>query len=105
MSLFEEVRRRNVHRAALAYVAGSWLVVQVAETLLPAFAFGPEALRALLVVLAIGFVPALILGWKFEWTPSGFVRDERLAPAQRGQSSKTFCVVGRMGKVYTNEIS
>ena len=89
MSLFEEVRRRNVHRVALTYIAGSWLIVQVAETLLPAFDFEPEALRVILVVFAIGFVPALILSWKFEWTPSGLIRDDNVAPAERGRSTKT----------------
>jgi TolB-like protein/thioredoxin-like negative regulator of GroEL len=89
MSLLEEVRRRNVHRVALAYVAGAWLIVQVAETMLPVFGFEPEAMRVVVVALAIGFVPALILSWKFEWTPAGFVRDASVPTAQRGHSSKT----------------
>ena len=89
MSLYQELKRRNVHRVVLAYIAGGWLIVQVAETLLPAFGFEPEALQVILIALAIGFFPALILSWKFEWTPSGLVRDDNVAPAQRGQSSKT----------------
>ncbi|MEJ2129769.1 MAG: tetratricopeptide repeat protein [Woeseiaceae bacterium] len=89
MSLIEQIRRRNVHRVALAYVAGGWLIVQVAETLLPAFGLEPEVLRVILIALAIGFVPALVLSWKFEWTPSGFVRDAQVPAADRGLSSKT----------------
>jgi TolB-like protein len=89
MSLFEEVRRRNVHRVALAYVAGAWLIVQVSETLMPAFDFEPEVLRVIVIALAIGFIPALVLSWKFEWTPAGFVRDASVPTAQRGHSSKT----------------
>jgi TolB-like protein len=89
MSLLEEVRRRNVHRVAIAYAAGAWLIVQVAETMLPVFGFETEAMRVVVIALAIGFVPALILSWKFEWTPAGFVRDASVPTAQRGHSSKT----------------
>jgi TolB-like protein len=89
MSLFDEVRRRNVHRVALAYVAGAWLVIQVAETLSPVFGFEQQALRPVVFLLVIGLVPALILSWKFEWTPSGLVADADVAPLQRGRSSKT----------------
>ena len=39
MNILDEVRRRNVHRVAIAYIAGAWLLIQVAETLLPLFGF------------------------------------------------------------------
>lgn len=31
MSFFDEIRRRNVHRVAIAYLAGAWLLIQVVE--------------------------------------------------------------------------
>ena len=37
MSLFAELKRRNVIRMAGLYLIGSWIVVQVASTLLPIF--------------------------------------------------------------------
>jgi hypothetical protein len=37
MSLFNELARRNVIRVAIAYLAGSWLTIQVLETLFPIF--------------------------------------------------------------------
>lgn len=36
-SLLAELKRRNVIRMAGLYLVGTWLVVQVAETILPAF--------------------------------------------------------------------
>ena len=39
MSLFAELKRRNVHRAAAAYVAVSWLLIQMVEMLFPVFRF------------------------------------------------------------------
>ena len=71
MLFFEELVRRNVIRLGLAYVAGSWLIVQAAETLFPAFGIDPEAIRTVIIVLAIGLVPALIFAWVFELTPEG----------------------------------
>jgi hypothetical protein len=37
MSLFAELRRRNVIRMAGLYLVGAWLLVQVAGTVLPWF--------------------------------------------------------------------
>jgi len=37
MSLFAELKRRNVFRMAGLYLVGAWLVVQVAGTVLPMF--------------------------------------------------------------------
>ena len=91
MSLFVELKRRNVLRVATAYAAVSWLIVQVAETLFPVFGLGDTAIRAVVVVLVAGFVPALILAWAFEWTPEGFRRDEdvdRASPFSRRMAKR-----------------
>ena len=64
------------------YLVGAWLVVQVAGTVLPMFG-APEWLpRTIVVLLAIGFVPAVIFSWVFELTPQGLKRDEDVAPEQ-----------------------
>jgi TolB-like protein len=64
------------------YVVGAWLVVQVAETVLPAFDVPGWVLRAIIVLLAIGFLPALAFSWLFELTPDGVKRDVDVAPEQ-----------------------
>jgi TolB-like protein len=84
MSLLTELNRRGVIRVAGVYLAGAWLLLQVAETVLPAYGFGDSAIRLVVTLLAIGFVPALVLAWVFEITPSGVTVDrdlERDAPA------------------------
>jgi adenylate cyclase len=78
MSLFSELKRRNVFRAALAYAAVAWLLIQVAETTFPAFGLDDGTLRVLIVGLAVGFVPAVVLAWIFELTPEGWKRDKDL---------------------------
>ena len=81
MSLFAELKRRNVLRAAAAYVAGSWLILQVVETLAPAFGFGDAAVRTVAIVLAVGLLPVLVVAWAFEWTPEGFKREREVEHA------------------------
>jgi adenylate cyclase len=78
VKIFEELKRRNVHRVAIGYVAAAWLLIQIVETLFPVFGLSDTALRAAVIVLAIGFVPAVILSWIFEWTPDGFRRDSEV---------------------------
>ena len=80
MNLIAELKRRNVIRAAGLYLVGAWLLVQVASTVLPAFDVPAWTLRALIIVLAIGFVPAMVIAWVFELTPQGIKRDEDVAP-------------------------
>ena len=82
MSLLAELRRRNVIRMAGLYLVGAWLLTQVATTVLPLFEVPGWALRTLVVVLALGFVPALIFAWVFELTPQGLKRDEEVKPGE-----------------------
>src|SRR5947208_6150261 len=77
---FSELKRRNVIRMAGLYLVGAWLVVQVAGTVLPMFG-APEWLpRTIVVLVAIGFVPAVIFSWVFQLTPQGLKREEDVAP-------------------------
>ncbi len=79
-NLFTELKRRNVLRMAGLYLVGAWLVVQVAGTVLPMFG-APEWLpRTIVVLVAIGFVPAVIFSWVFELTPQGLKREDDVAP-------------------------
>ena len=61
MSLFAELKRRNVIRVATAYVVAAWLVIQVVETIFPAFGFGDTAVRWVVIALTIGSLPALVV--------------------------------------------
>ena len=62
MSIFQELKRRNVIRVAAAYLAGAWLLIQILETLLPIFGSSETAARWVVILLGIGFInvnPAL----------------------------------------------
>jgi TolB-like protein/Flp pilus assembly protein TadD len=75
VSLFSELRRRNVYRIVAAYAVAAWLIVQVVETIFPAFGFDDATTRYTVIALMIGFVPAVILAWTFEVSPEGLRRD------------------------------
>ena len=75
MSFIEELKRRNVLRVGLAYLAVSWLLIQVADTIFPAYGLPASALTILITILGICFIPAVVLAWTFELTPEGLKKD------------------------------
>ena len=82
MSLLAELKRRNVLRMAGLYLVGAWLLVQVAGTVLPMFEVPSWVARAIVILLALGFVPALVFAWLYEMTPEGIKRDAEVTPSQ-----------------------
>ena len=69
---FEELKRRNVLRVAFAYLAVSWLLIQIVETLFPIFGQSDALIRLVAILLIIGFPLILIFSWLYEVTPDGF---------------------------------
>ena len=82
MSLFLELKRRNVLRVAAAYVVVSWLVIQVAETIFPLFGYDDSPARIVVIVLAIGLIPVIIFSWAFEMTPEGLKKESEVDRSQ-----------------------
>ena len=75
MSFFEELKRRNVFRVAIAYIILSWLMAQVAELLLETFGSPDWVLKTLLALFLIGFPFAVFFAWAFEMTPEGIKKE------------------------------
>ncbi len=82
MSLFQELKRRNVFRVAIAYLAGGWLLIQIVETIFPAFGLGSFAVRMTVIALAVGLIPTLIIAWAFELTPEGLKKESDVDRSQ-----------------------
>jgi TolB-like protein/Tfp pilus assembly protein PilF len=97
VSFFKELRRRNVYRAALAYLAVVWLLLQVADIVIPIFD-GPEwLLQALFISAVLGFVLAMVLAWFYELTPEGIksARDVEVGEGIRFTERKVdFLIIG-----------
>jgi serine/threonine-protein kinase len=71
---FAELKRRNVYKVAVAYIVVAWLGLQAASILLPTFEAPSWVMKALVVIIALGFVFAVIISWAFEMTPEGMKR-------------------------------
>jgi TolB-like protein/Flp pilus assembly protein TadD len=76
MSLFAELKRRNVFRVGIAYAVTSWLLIQVSDILLESIGTPPWVMQTIFVVLAVGFVITLFFAWAFELTPEGVKREK-----------------------------
>jgi len=76
MSLFNELKRRNVFKVAVAYIVVSWLVLQVVDIIGPMIELPDVFGRGVLFLLTLGFPFALIFAWAFEITPDG-IRKEK----------------------------
>ena len=75
MSFVSELQRRNVVRVAIGYLAAAWFLVQIADTVVPAYGLPEAWVGILITVLGIALVPVLIATWLFELTPEGLKRD------------------------------
>ena len=71
MSLFSELRRRNVFKVALLYVVASWLLVWIIGHLIEGLGLSPWVSDYVLLLLTIGFPVALIFACAYEITPAG----------------------------------
>jgi adenylate cyclase len=82
VSLFRELKRRNVFRVVAAYVVMSWLLLQVADVASSAFDVPDWTFRFLILILTIGLIPVAVFSWVFELTPDGIRKESEIDPGQ-----------------------
>lgn len=76
MSLFAELKRRNVIRVAFAYLITAWLVLQVSQLVLETIEAPVWVLKALLLLFTLGLPLTLLFSWAYELTPEGVKREK-----------------------------
>jgi adenylate cyclase len=76
MSLFNELKRRNVIRVGIAYAVVAWLVMQFADVVLNNITAPEWVFKSIMLLLAIGFPVVLVFAWAFEMTPEGIKREK-----------------------------
>ena len=82
MSIFNELKRRNVFKVGIAYVIVAWLVAQVLQLVFESFGTPDWAIKSVLVLLATGLPFALFFAWAFELTPDGLMREKDVDRSQ-----------------------
>jgi hypothetical protein len=70
-SFLTELRRRKVYRVAAGYGVVAWFLIQFSAVVFPVWEMPTWSLRLMTVIVLSGFPIALLLGWAFEFTPTG----------------------------------
>jgi len=78
LSLFDELKRRNVFRVAFGYVVSSWLLVQVADIVLQNTEAPAWVMQTIMLVLALVFPIVLFFSWAYEVTTEGIKRESEI---------------------------
>ena len=60
MSFIAELKRRKVFRVAVGYVVAAWLLIQVVETVFPAFGLDDESLNEEIILDIVCRHPKLL---------------------------------------------
>jgi len=77
-SLFAEMKRRNVFKAGVAYLALGWVVTQVTSTVAPAFNLPGWIVPVVIWIGVIGFPFVIAFSWIYEITPKGLKRESEV---------------------------
>jgi len=88
LSLIKELKRRNVLKVAIAYAVSVWILLQLTDVLTQILGLPEWAPKLILLMLVVGFVPALIIAWAFELTPDG-IKLEREVNRKESITPKT----------------
>jgi TolB-like protein/tetratricopeptide (TPR) repeat protein len=75
LSLFQELKRRNVFRVGIAYAVAGWLVLQLTDVLSELLDLPATVGPIVVAIVAIGFPIALVFAWAYELTPEGVKRE------------------------------
>ncbi len=78
MSIFAELKRRNVVRVSVLYGLAAWLILQVADVLVPALGLPDWVMRFVALLLILGFPLVFIFSWVYELTPEGLKKQHEV---------------------------
>ena len=73
-NFFAELKRRKVYTVAVAYVVAGWAIAEGISQVFPVFDIPNSVVRAIVLLIVLGFPVALVLSWFFDLTRYGIVR-------------------------------
>lgn len=74
--LISELKRRHVFKATIAYLAISWVIIQIASVLLPTFNAPDYVLKAVIFVLFVGLIIWVGFSWIYDFTADGIQKTD-----------------------------
>jgi adenylate cyclase len=74
LSFFNELKRRNVVRVAIAYAVAAWVLLQIADLVLENIVAPGWIIQVMMLVILLGFIASVVIAWAYELTPQGVKR-------------------------------
>jgi adenylate cyclase len=93
MSLFAELKRRNVFRVSAAYLVVGWLGLQLTDILLNIVGAPEWVGKVIIAFLLLGFVPTVAAAWVFEVGPEGVRRDDGTTSRDEGPQARRLDII------------
>jgi TolB-like protein/tetratricopeptide (TPR) repeat protein len=78
MSIFQELKRRNVIRVGIAFALIAWVLLQGADFVLDLIDAPNWVIQVLALLAVIGWLVGLVFAWVFEVTPEGIKRESQI---------------------------
>ena len=79
MKFFEELNRRNVVKATMAYIVVAWVLVQVLTLILPMFQVPSWVLKTLMILMLVGLPIWMTFSWVYDVTPEGLKKTKQFS--------------------------
>jgi adenylate cyclase len=98
-NFFSELKRRNVYKVAVAYIVAGWALSQGIAQVFPVFDVPNWAIRAIVLLIILGFPIAIVFAWFFEITPEGIKRTEVADAARQHSRGKAWIYVVVIGAI------
>lgn len=101
-----ELKRRNVIKAGIAYLAVAWVLLQVFSILLPLAEAPLWVLKTITLLMVIGFPLWIIFSWIYEVTPEGIkktkgvLQEESELPKTKNNYNKLIIAVLSIALVF-----
>ena len=105
LALIAELKRRRVFRVSAAYIVFCWIVLQVADVVIPAVPLPDWSMRLLLITLVVLFPVIVLAAWIFQITSDRVIRKDafRTSPSMLiGVAVVTFAVGGALGMLWSS---
>jgi TolB-like protein len=82
LSFFNELKRRNVVRVAIAYAVASWVLIQIGDVAAQNFEAPVWVMKMFMTALMAGFPIVLFFSWAYEITPDGIKKESEIDHSQ-----------------------
>ena len=78
MKFFDELKRRNVIKATIAYITVAWVLLQIISVVLPGFGAPQWVPKTFMFILLAGLPVWIIFSWVYELTPEGLKKTKKV---------------------------